>query len=107
MTVKIDKHIAAPNKNSANRRRHKGFSWRTSHQCRHMPIIDSENVTNTLIEYISTSATTFPPVSHSAPRAEKPITSTPLCAANRSERFANQWGTHESRPCWPTRADHR
>ena len=82
-----DAHRGAEQRTSANRRRQSGFSLRTSHQCRHMPIIDNENVTNTLIEYITTSVVTCPPVNHSAASAAKPISITPLCVASRSERL--------------------
>ena len=39
-----------------------GCSCRNCHQWRNMPIIDSENVRNTLIEYMITSVVTLPPV---------------------------------------------
>src|SRR5262245_56189748 len=58
--------------------------------------MDNENVRNTLIEYISTSVVTFPPVYHRAANAELPIKSIPLCVVSRSDKLENQWGTQES-----------
>src|SRR5262245_55054744 len=91
VTDRMARHMIEPHRNRTNRRRHNGLVWRTSYQCRHMPIIDSENVTNTLMAYMTKSADVLPPVDHSATKAEKPINNTPLCAARRSERLANQW----------------
>src|SRR5262245_27005933 len=96
LTARIDRHSVAPKTNSSQRRRHSGFFPRSSYQCRAIPIIDNENVRNTLIEYITPSAETSPPVAHKAAKAETPINKIPLCVANRSERLPNQWGTNES-----------
>ena len=98
VTTRIDTHISrAEQKQSQSPPPERVRAANLATSDGHMPIIDSENVTNTLIEYITSSADTFPPVTHSAASPATPITNTPLCAARRSERLANQCGTHESR----------
>ena len=96
MTTRIDAQSTVPKANRAIRRRQSGFLPRWWYQCSVMPIIDSVNVTNTLIEYMTIRSDTFPLLDHRATIAATPISMMPLCEARRSDRLPNQCGTHES-----------
>src|SRR5690242_9054863 len=102
VTTRIARQSTEPKTNSATRFRQAGFSW-CCRQCNTIPIIDKENVTNTLIEYITIKAETAPALAHSATRLLTPMSRMPLCDANRSDKLPNQCGTHES---WAILARH-
>src|SRR5882724_12707488 len=61
-----------------------------------MPIMESENVTNTLIEYMTSKAETAPELAHRAARLLRPMSMIPFWEESRSDKLPNQCGTQES-----------
>src|SRR3990167_9294554 len=96
VTARMERQRTAPTINSAKRRRQRASLPRLDHQWRHIPVIDRENVRNTLIEYMITRAWTSPCVYQSAASAEMPIRKIPFSVAKRSERLENHRGAQES-----------
>src|SRR5262245_4630218 len=95
VTTRMLMHSTEPKANSAPRFFHTGLSgW--PRQCSVIPTMDSEKVTNTLMEYMTIRVETAPPEDHNASRAAPPINRMPLCEERRSDRLPNQWGTQES-----------
>ena len=73
-----------------------------------MPIIDSENVTNTLIEYITTNVSILPCVYQSAAAADEPDQLDPVVGGQPLREGGEPVrGVRNPGPCWPGRADRR
>ena len=98
LTTRIPKQSTNPIRWMGRCRGQSGYLRRVSfiHQYRIIPAWLSEKVTKTLIEYITTSASTDPPVCQSMNNEVAPIRSTPFCMVRRELRAPKRCGSQES-----------